>query len=101
VTATAPEPATTLVVIAKQPVPGLVKTRLVPPCSYGQAAALAEAALADSLRAVLAAPARRRVLVLDGSPGPWQATGTSVHSATGRSPPGAWRGWTKSAGPAW
>ena len=36
---------TTLLVIAKQPVPGRVKTRLVPPCSYQQAAALAEAAI--------------------------------------------------------
>jgi hypothetical protein len=75
VTAASPEPATTLLVIAKQPLPGLVKTRLVPPCSYEQAAALAEAALADTLRAVLAAPARRRVLVLDGRPGPWLPAG--------------------------
>ena len=55
-------PVTTLLVIAKQPVPGRVKTRLVPPCTYEQAAVLAEAALADTLRAALLAPARRRVL---------------------------------------
>jgi glycosyltransferase A (GT-A) superfamily protein (DUF2064 family) len=55
---------TTLLVIAKQPVPGRVKTRLVPPCTHEQAAALAEAALADTLRTVLMAPAARRVLVL-------------------------------------
>ncbi len=48
-TAPAPEPVTTLLVIAKQPVPGRVKTRLVPPCTHEQAAALAEAALADTL----------------------------------------------------
>jgi hypothetical protein len=42
VTTTAPEWDTTLVVIAKQPVPGGVKTRLVPPCTYQQAAALDE-----------------------------------------------------------
>jgi glycosyltransferase A (GT-A) superfamily protein (DUF2064 family) len=78
VTAASPEPATTLLVIAKQPVPGLVKTRLVPPCSYEQAAALAEAALADTLRAVLVAPARRRVLVLEGRPGPWLPAGFDV-----------------------
>jgi uncharacterized protein len=58
-----PEPAT-LIVIAKQPVPGRVKTRLVPPCTHEQAASLAEAALADTLHAVLMVPARRRVLVL-------------------------------------
>ena len=77
-TAPAPEPATTLLVIAKQPVPGRVKTRLVPPCTHEQAAALAEAALADTLHTVLMAPARRRVLVLDGEPGPWLPPGFDV-----------------------
>jgi glycosyltransferase A (GT-A) superfamily protein (DUF2064 family) len=73
-----PKPDTTLLVIAKQPRPGRVKTRLVPPCTPGQAAALAEAALADTLHAVLAAPARRRVLVLDGEPGPWLPPGFDI-----------------------
>ena len=71
----APEAAVTLLVIAKQPVPGRVKTRLVPPCTYEQAAALAEAALADTLHTMLMLPARRRVLVLDGRPGPWLPPG--------------------------
>ena len=75
---TAAEPDTTLVVIAKQPLPGRVKTRLVPPCTPGQAAGLAEAALADTLHTVLAAPARRRVLVLDGEPGPWLPPGFDI-----------------------
>ena len=69
---------TTLLVIAKQPVPGKVKTRLVPPCTYEEAASLAEAALADTLQAVALAPARRRVLVLDGQPGPWLPPGFDV-----------------------
>jgi hypothetical protein len=69
---------TTLLVIAKQPLPGRVKTRLVPPCTPGQAAALAEAALADTLHTVLAAPARRRVLILDGEPGPWLPPGFDI-----------------------
>ena len=69
---------TTLLVIAKQPVPGKVKTRLVPPCTYEEAASLAEAALADTLHAVALAPARRRVLVLDGQPGPWLPPGFDV-----------------------
>ena len=77
-TAPAPKPVTTLLVIAKQPVPGRVKTRLVPPCTHEQAAALAEAALADTLRAVLMTPAARRVLVLDGEPGPWLPPGFDI-----------------------
>jgi glycosyltransferase A (GT-A) superfamily protein (DUF2064 family) len=73
-----PGSGTTLLVIAKEPVPGRVKTRLVPPCTPRQAAVLAEAALVDTLHAVLAAPARRRVLVLDGKPGPWLPPGFDV-----------------------
>ncbi len=73
-----PESATTLLVLAKQPVPGRVKTRLVPPCTHEQAAALAEAALADTLRTVLTVPARRRLLVLDGKPGPWLPPGFDI-----------------------
>jgi uncharacterized protein len=73
-----PESDTTLLVIAKQPLPGRVKTRLVPPCTYEQAASLAEAALADTLGAVLMMPARRRVLILDGQPGPWLPAGFDI-----------------------
>jgi glycosyltransferase A (GT-A) superfamily protein (DUF2064 family) len=78
VTAQSPETTATLLVIAKQPVPGRVKTRLVPPCTYEQAAALAGAALADTLHTVLTVPARRRVLVLDGQPGPWLPPGFDI-----------------------
>ncbi|MFG1808112.1 DUF2064 domain-containing protein [Streptomyces sp. NPDC049040] len=69
---------TTLMVIAKEPVPGRVKTRLTPPYAPREAAALAAAALADSLAAVLATPADRRWLVLDGSPGDWLPPGLEV-----------------------
>jgi len=69
---------TTLLVIAKEPVPGRVKTRLTPHYSPEQAAALAEAALADTLDAVLRCPAERHVLVLDGRPGPWLPLGFDV-----------------------
>lgn len=59
------------IVVAKQPVPGQVKTRLCPPCSPQQAARIAAAALADTIDVVSAAPATRRVLLLDGeSPRP-------------------------------
>jgi glycosyltransferase A (GT-A) superfamily protein (DUF2064 family) len=68
----------TLLVMAKTPVPGRVKTRLTPPFSPAEAAALAEAALRDTLDVVLAAPATRRVVVLDGSPGDWLPAGFEV-----------------------
>jgi uncharacterized protein len=68
----------TLLVIAKTPVPNRVKTRLTPPYTPQEAAALAEAALADTLHTVLQAPARRRVLVLDGVPGPWLPPGFDI-----------------------
>jgi uncharacterized protein len=62
---------TTLAVIAKTPVPGRVKTRLCPPCTPEQAAALAEASLRDTLAAMAAVPGPRRAIVLDGAPGDW------------------------------
>ncbi|MFR9722942.1 DUF2064 domain-containing protein [Streptomyces sp. MS19] len=73
-----PHGPATLLVIAKEPVPGRVKTRLTPPFTPRQAAALAEAALADTLHALLRTPARRRVLVLDGRPGLWLPPGFTV-----------------------
>ncbi|MDX3454620.1 DUF2064 domain-containing protein [Streptomyces sp. ME02-8801-2C] len=76
--ATTTTAATTLLVIAKEPRPGRVKTRLTPPFTPEAAAALAEAALIDTLRTVAATPARRRVLVLDGSPGRWLPPGFDV-----------------------
>ncbi|MFI6908766.1 TIGR04282 family arsenosugar biosynthesis glycosyltransferase [Nonomuraea sp. NPDC050394] len=69
-----PSPAQILV-IAKEPVPGRVKTRLTPPFTPGQAAALAEAALADTLHTVAATPATQRLLALDGLPGAWLPAG--------------------------
>lgn len=69
---------TTLLVIAKEPVPGRVKTRLTPPFTPQEAAALAAASLADTLDAVARTPARRRVLVLEGEPGPWLPPGFEV-----------------------
>ena len=67
-----------LIVVAKQPVPGRVKTRLCPPCSPGEAAALAAASLADTLAAACASGADRVVLALDGRPGPWCPPGVVV-----------------------
>ena len=60
-----------VVVMAKEPVAGAVKTRLCPPLTHGQAAALARAALLDTMDAVRASRARRRVLALEGHPRAW------------------------------
>ena len=66
------------IVIAKEPVPGRVKTRLTPPFTPAEAALLAEAALTDTLAAVAAAPVARRVLALEGSAGSWLPPGFDV-----------------------
>jgi uncharacterized protein len=70
--------AAQIVVIAKEPVPGRVKTRLTPPYTPAEAAELAEAALADTLAAVASAGVARRVLALAGSPGRWLPPGFDV-----------------------
>ena len=59
----------TLIVLAKAPVPGRVKTRLCPPFTPDEAAQLAAAALHDSLALAAATSADLRLLVLDGEPG--------------------------------
>ncbi|HEX4787015.1 MAG TPA: DUF2064 domain-containing protein [Actinospica sp.] len=59
----------TLIVLAKAPVPGRVKTRLCPPFTPDEAAALAAAALDDTLELAAATGADHRLLVLDGEPG--------------------------------
>lgn len=58
---------TTLVLIAKETLPGKVKTRLHPPLSLEQAAELAAAAIQDTLSAAAAIPATRRILLFDGN----------------------------------
>jgi hypothetical protein len=73
-----------LVVIAKAPVAGRVKTRLTPPCTPDQAALLARAALEDTLAAAMGASrATRRVLALDGTPGEWLPDGFEVIAQRG------------------
>lgn len=67
-----------VLVMAKAPVPGKVKTRLCPPLSHEQAAVVAEASLADTLDAVSRCGADRKVLALDGEPGPWLPAGFEV-----------------------
>lgn len=72
-----------LIVLAKAPVAGRSKTRLTPPCTPEEAATLAEAALTDTLEAVLRTPARDHVLVLAGDPGDWLPEGFRVFPQRG------------------
>jgi len=73
-----------LVVIAKAPRPGFVKTRLCPPCSPAEAADLASAALTDTLEAAIGSSADEVILALEGDPGPWLPTGVRVITQRGR-----------------
>jgi uncharacterized protein len=75
--------AAQVMVIAKEPVPGRVKTRLTPPYTPAEAAELAAAALADTLTAVASAGVARRVLALDGAPGRWLPPGFDVIAQRG------------------
>jgi rSAM/selenodomain-associated transferase 1 len=68
----------TVIVIAKEPVAGRVKTRLVPELTFSQAAEVAAAALADTLAVASRFPCHRRVIALDGRPGPWLPEGWDV-----------------------
>jgi uncharacterized protein len=59
-------PRAALLVLAKAPVPGEVKTRLCPPATPAQAARVAAAAFLDTLDAVLAVPDVAPVVALTG-----------------------------------
>jgi glycosyltransferase A (GT-A) superfamily protein (DUF2064 family) len=80
-----------IVVVAKEPLPGKVKTRLQPHCTPHEAARIAEAALADTLTTASRTPAVRRILLLDGdypAPQGWEVTrqrgeGLAVRLANG------------------
>ena len=72
-----------LIVIAKEPIPGLVKTRLCPPCEPQEAALIAEACLRDTLAAVADLECGHKILALDGSPGDWLPAGFGVITQRG------------------
>ncbi len=76
-----------LTVIAKEPVPGRVKTRLVPPLNHEQAAQIAAACLRDTFDAVSAVAARhgdvRIVALIDGDAGAWIPAGYAVERQRG------------------
>jgi len=69
---------TVVVVIAKECLPGRVKTRLHPPLSLEQAALLAAASLDDTLIAAARLPATRHVLAFDGDTPPAAAAGWEI-----------------------
>lgn len=73
-----------IIVVAKSPVPGTVKTRLCPPLDPDQAAEVARAALADTLTAVGESGADERYLALAGPPGDWLPEGYTVIAQHGR-----------------
>jgi uncharacterized protein len=58
---------TTLVLIAKEPLPGRAKTRLHPPLTLEQAALLAAAAIDDTLVAMRELTVTRRILLFEGN----------------------------------
>ena len=62
-----PVTAVTMLVVAKAPVPGLAKTRLMKAMTADQAAGIAAAALLDTLAAVAATPAHSRVVAMTGN----------------------------------
>jgi hypothetical protein len=66
------------VVITKAPVPGRSKTRLTPPCTPRQAAAIAAAALGDTLDAARRTPGTDVVVALDGAGSGMDLTGCAV-----------------------
>jgi glycosyltransferase A (GT-A) superfamily protein (DUF2064 family) len=59
-------PEVTVILIAKETIPGRVKTRLHPPLSLEQAAELAAASISDTLATLAELPAARRILLFDG-----------------------------------
>lgn len=75
---------TAVAVIAKECVPGRVKTRLQPEFTAEEAALIAAAALADTLRVVSHLPASRRILYWAGTQVPDEAREWEVrHQSTG------------------
>jgi hypothetical protein len=73
---------TTIILIAKEPIPGKVKTRLHPPLSYEQAADVAAAAIHDTIEVINALPASRRILLFDGKEYPHEIHGWYVVDQT-------------------
>jgi glycosyltransferase A (GT-A) superfamily protein (DUF2064 family) len=75
---------TTVAVIAKQPIPGKVKTRLIGVgVTAEDAADLARAALRDTLDELAAMPVQHRTLILDGEYESWMSGWTIQRQVAG------------------
>ncbi|WP_375388688.1 DUF2064 domain-containing protein [uncultured Amnibacterium sp.] len=72
-----------LVVIAKECLPGRVKTRLTPPLSPVEAASLAFVSLQQTLDTVRAVDVHERVLLLDGEPDDLDTRGFHIEAQVG------------------
>lgn len=75
---------TSLIVMAKEPLPGRCKTRMSPPCTPEEAAAVAQAALTDTLSAAIGCSRATTILALDGRPGRWLPAGIRVIRQRGK-----------------
>jgi glycosyltransferase A (GT-A) superfamily protein (DUF2064 family)/SAM-dependent methyltransferase len=64
--------AGTVIVLAKEPLPGRVKTRLQPAFTASEAARLAVAALEDTVASLRRCAATRRILAWEGDRASWQ-----------------------------
>jgi uncharacterized protein len=73
----------TVIVLAKQPLPGGAKTRLTPPLRPDEAARVAAAALADTLAAAAAVDAAAHLLAFAGDPAGWLPAGWRVADQPG------------------
>ncbi|MCU1490301.1 MAG: glycosyltransferase [Acidimicrobiaceae bacterium] len=89
-----------MLVMAKSPIPGSVKTRLCPPWTLREAAAVARAALEDTLEAALASSAERVLLCLAGPSGPWIPADVEVFAQHGSTfAERLQHAWTRAGGP--
>lgn len=69
----------TMIVLAKQPLPGRAKTRLTPPLRPEQAAGVAAGALTDTLAAAAGVAAETHLLAFEGDPDGWLPAGWRLH----------------------
>ncbi|AYY15676.1 DUF2064 domain-containing protein [Actinobacteria bacterium YIM 96077] len=89
-----------VLVLAKAPVPGYAKTRLCPRYSAVEATEIATAALADTLETIARCDVDRRILALDGQPGPWLPSGFEiVHQVSGSLNERLAAAWAHAGGP--
>jgi rSAM/selenodomain-associated transferase 1 len=72
-----------IIVVAKAPVAGEVKTRLCPPCTPDEAARIAKAALEDTIAAAEEAGFADRVLAVHGRADGWERAGWRVVAQRG------------------